>query len=150
MFLFSLSHVITYNIPLPQTPSNEHIQLLTKRAECYADWESNRFHVTSHSEFRDDHDRIHAAVDDFAYNLDAEDLRRFFIFITGKDRVPLVNEMRIYVLDDGNGLPSSQTCFNHLNLRRQRYMLQNVINIDMVAEDLRVVMSQYSYFGGDS
>ena len=84
-------------------------------------------------------------------SLDPDGIKRLFIFVTGSDRVPLQNKIKVSLVPT-DGIPSSHTCFQQLDIGYLRYIRGSEAVDDLqdkIASDLNLSLRQYNVFTGD-
>ena len=94
---------------------------------------------------------IYVALDAAVASLDPDGMKRLFIFVTGSDRAPLQNKIKAS-LAPTNGVPSSHSCFQQLDIGYLRYVQGSDAIDDLqerVKSDLNLSLQQYNVFTGD-
>ena len=95
--------------------------------------------------------RVCDALDAAVASLDPDGIRKLFIFVTGSDRVPLRDKIKV-TLVDAEGVPSSHTCFQQLDIGYLRYVRWGEPVDDLhekIASDLNLSLRQHNVFTGD-
>ena len=95
--------------------------------------------------------RVCEAVDAAVASLDPDGIQKLFIFVTGSDRVPLRDKIKV-TLVDAEGVPSSHTCFQQLDIGYLRYVRGGELVDDLrdkIASDLNLSLRQHNVFTGD-